>query len=849
MLEPDYYELVGVKRDATLQEIRSCFRAKVLAEHPDKGGDPAKFQQINKAYSVLSDMEKRRRYDQTGRTAELSAEEQFAQSFGGGRLQARPKEADRQAVVNLQEKLSHTGTGGAHEDGFAEWLRQRDASEMIMTDQDFMKTALFNSAEMATKINHTTPVQHVIGTPKTDMFGEPLSGPVQVQVKPRVLKNAIDHDELLVRMLAVPVDDSMVFAELSKSGVCLGMTGVGRIEQIGSRIEDLQPDDAVIVLPKPTKFSPQRPIGTARTLLTCHEDDVLRIPSEILEELTPEQICLTPSIVCAYTLLEVFGAKLKPGDSVLLNAAHLSATGSALLQLCKLLRLKALCLVLLPGAPQNLVRGEYGSKPSWEDVDTQTVAPPEVRAQYDRISEWLTSMGADEVFPDAVSLLRWRDRNQRIRPKLGLDGLATRDSCEQLIHCLQTGDQDGQLVVYGSGAAQPIRIPPPLLAAWGGNIIGFNIATWVHSATGSQANVKKMMSVMENITKLVRANKFALDTLLYKVGKDSISDAFSRAADATASPQVVLIFPTLQEETSKASSPASAFAPPPRQQMSIETRVQEEQNNEQETTDREELKEEWIRILFTDESESAKQPEGSLPETLDTGNQKDPKVLFFWIGDDSVSEDAHLRDWASTVGEVRTTAISWAQHAAGGALAELDLTSPEVTDGSWYIRDSGSLENDDLDLLHDVEVLGRALVDSISSKLMDCGLNWRNVVLAGFGKGAGILLYAALLKLLPKPVAGIILFSPVVTFPSLLAEKLLSLRRGSAPPQTKTKVFTVWGSRNPSTPGSYRQLLAQALRKSPNVQVTPDTLPDGQSSLESGYLRVLPTLVQSCLPH
>ena len=35
--------------------------------------------------------------------------------------------------------------------------------------------------------------------------------------------------ELLVRMLAVPVDDSMVYAELNKSGVCLGMTGVGRL--------------------------------------------------------------------------------------------------------------------------------------------------------------------------------------------------------------------------------------------------------------------------------------------------------------------------------------------------------------------------------------------------------------------------------------------------------------------------------------------------------------------------------------------------------------------------------------------------------------------------------------------
>merc|ERR1712137_425892 len=169
-----------------------------------------------------------------------------------------------------------------HEDGFAEWLRQRDQSEMVMTDKDFMKTHLFNAAELATKINHPGPVQHVLGSPKTDAYGQTLGGAVQVQAKPRPLKKTIDHDEVLVRMLAVPVDDSMVYAELKKSGVCLGMTGVGRIEQAGTRIEDLKPEDAVLILPKPTKFSSERPMGTARTLLICGEEDVLRIPAEIL---------------------------------------------------------------------------------------------------------------------------------------------------------------------------------------------------------------------------------------------------------------------------------------------------------------------------------------------------------------------------------------------------------------------------------------------------------------------------------------------------------------------------------------------------------------------------------------
>eukprot|EP00438_Fugacium_kawagutii_P001257 Skav223453 [mRNA] locus=scaffold350:1015713:1022585:- [translate_table: standard] len=361
-------------RNASLHEIRSKFRAKVLAEHPDKGGDPKKFQLLNKAYNVLTDTEKRRRYDTTGR-AEKSAEEEFVEGFAGGRHHFEPRtkdSEDEKAIVSLQDRIIQGNQ--THEEGFAEWLRQRDQQAMVLTDKDFMKTHLFNASELATKITHSGPVQHVLGSPKTDAYGQALGGAVQVQVKPRPLKKTIDHDEVLVRMLAVPVDESMVYADLKKTGVCLGVTGVGRVEQAGSRVEDLKANDPVLVLPKPAK--------------TCGEEDLLRVPNEILEELTPEQICLTPTIVCS---------------------------------------------------PKNLAKGEYGSKSAWADVDSRAAAPPTVRQQYERISELLVTMGAEEVFPDAVALLRWRDRNQRMLPKLALDGIATRDSCEQLIHCLQSG--------------------------------------------------------------------------------------------------------------------------------------------------------------------------------------------------------------------------------------------------------------------------------------------------------------------------------------------------------------------------------------------------------------------------
>jgi len=832
MAEPSYYELIGVEPTATLHEIRSKFRAKVLEEHPDKGGDPKKFALLNKAYNVLTDQDKRKRYDATGR-ADKTAEEDFIEGFAGGKMhfQPRSREADEKAVT-VQDRMA---AGSTHEDGFAEWLRQRDQSEMVMTDKDFMKNALFNAAELATPLSHDGPVQHVLGSPKTDAYGQTLGGAIQVQAKPRPLKKTIDHDEVVVRMLAVPVDDSMVYAELNKSGVCLGMTGVGRIEQVGSRIEMLRQEDAVLVMPKPTKFSSQRPIGSARTLLICHEDDLLRIPGEILEELTPEQICLTPTIVCAYILLESFGSKLKPGDSVLLNAAHLSASGSALLQLCTLLKLKPLCLLPLPGAPKSLVKGQYGAKSAWQDVDTQATAPPSVRAQYERISEWLVTMGAEEVFPDSVALLRWRDRNQRMLPKVGLDGIATRDSAEQLIHCLQAGDKDAQLIVYGFGVSQPIEVSAPLMSAWGGRLLGFNIARWVHALT---ANVKKMMTVMENITKLVRANKFILDTVLYKVGEDAISDAFSRAADATDSAQVVLIFPTLREELQSGDDPY-------RETPKVSTKQAEAAAQKKEEDEREKLKREWLDMLFTGQSVAAQSPEGPLPVSVEAGNKSSPQTLVVWVGDSPRSENSALKDLPMSIGNSCFVSVAWSNHQAAEGLVELSLNTPEVLDGSWYLRDRKAFENQDLDTLHDVELLGRSLVDTVESQLAQYRLDWRNVVVLGFGKGAGIALYASLLKLIPKQISAMILFSPVVLFPSYLVEKMQAVKKLNPSPM---KVFTIWGGRDRATPGTYRQLLAQCLRKAPEVHCTPDTIPDGDHAFDSKSYGVLTSLLPICLP-
>jgi len=67
----DYYEVLGVQKDATEEQIRKAYKKLALRWHPDKNPDnkkeaEEKFKEINEAYSVLSDLQKRSNYDNGG---------------------------------------------------------------------------------------------------------------------------------------------------------------------------------------------------------------------------------------------------------------------------------------------------------------------------------------------------------------------------------------------------------------------------------------------------------------------------------------------------------------------------------------------------------------------------------------------------------------------------------------------------------------------------------------------------------------------------------------------------------------------------------------------------------------
>ncbi|XP_076946970.1 dnaJ protein homolog [Bidens hawaiensis] len=72
-----YYEILGVPKDASQDDLKKAYRKAAIKNHPDKGGDPEKFKELAQAYEVLNDPEKREIYDQYG-------EDALKEGMGGG---------------------------------------------------------------------------------------------------------------------------------------------------------------------------------------------------------------------------------------------------------------------------------------------------------------------------------------------------------------------------------------------------------------------------------------------------------------------------------------------------------------------------------------------------------------------------------------------------------------------------------------------------------------------------------------------------------------------------------------------------------------------------------------------
>lgn len=145
MSKRDYYEVLGVSKSASADELKKAYRRLAVQHHPDKeGGNEEKFKEINEAYDVLKDSQKRQRYDQFGHAGVGGASggggggnpfegfggfgsqganfdfgggfgDIFDQFFGGGNSRQRGPKKGRDVEVQLQLTFTEAIFGLEHD--------------------------------------------------------------------------------------------------------------------------------------------------------------------------------------------------------------------------------------------------------------------------------------------------------------------------------------------------------------------------------------------------------------------------------------------------------------------------------------------------------------------------------------------------------------------------------------------------------------------------------------------------------------------------------------------------------------------------------------------------------------
>jgi curved DNA-binding protein len=115
MAKRDYYEVLGVKRSAEADEIRSAYRKLARKYHPDANkatGAAEKFREATEAYDVLSDAEKRKAYDQFGHAGPRAG---FGAGYPGAGQAGRggPQRGGQGAAFDFSEFFGGGGRGGS----------------------------------------------------------------------------------------------------------------------------------------------------------------------------------------------------------------------------------------------------------------------------------------------------------------------------------------------------------------------------------------------------------------------------------------------------------------------------------------------------------------------------------------------------------------------------------------------------------------------------------------------------------------------------------------------------------------------------------------------------------------
>src|SRR5437773_2204243 len=157
----DYYQILGVAETATTDEIKKAFRRLAKQYHPDRNPNKPqaaeRFKEINEAHDVLSDADKRKKYDQLRRYGAFAGAGRGTGFGGGGSSQGPDVDFD----------VSDLGSLGGLGDLFSSIYGRRGGSETRVEDEDEIETAIsipFRVAALGGKVPVTLTLPEVCPT-------------------------------------------------------------------------------------------------------------------------------------------------------------------------------------------------------------------------------------------------------------------------------------------------------------------------------------------------------------------------------------------------------------------------------------------------------------------------------------------------------------------------------------------------------------------------------------------------------------------------------------------------------------------------------------------------------------
>jgi len=503
------YQMLGVSKTASPDEIRNAYKEKAMLNHPDRGGDPIRWAELQKAYDILSDPQRRAAYDK-GMAATGSAERQFAEGFAGKEDGGARKGMNISGAMDEfigQGKLDKVGAQQmSHNAGFEAWMRNQKGlgKTGFYTAEDLLRSrkggmggieATDATATYLPPLTTTAVCYDKHGPPEETLYVD----------KARALPDKLAHGEVLVHMLAACVNDEDLlrvqtslsvlndFAPFNRTAnkweeeelpAIAGVEGVGVVLATAQNVPGqkdyaLEVKDWVIATPDARKT----PIGTYSTLCVCDSSRLIKVPAQLLPV---QHFACSRALCSAYRLLEDYG-NVKPGDTIIQNSADMP-TGQAVIQLCKMLKIRTINL-----APDD--------------------------ASFKRTKELLMSLGATLVLKDNTNVVAFLKELGSEMPRLAIDALGG-EAGKRLAIALRPG---GTLVVHALAQGQVPQLSPSLIMYQQLSLHGFNLPQWVQE-NGNDAYVAMLQAIAE----LVAAEKLSLYTRTLPVselGQKSLLEA------------------------------------------------------------------------------------------------------------------------------------------------------------------------------------------------------------------------------------------------------------------------------------------------------------------------------------